>query len=119
MTKGRARADEYARRVNEAMKLLEEGMTSTEVAGQLARRHGVSLRQGWRYVGKASERSEPVEVPEPKVVFTVKLPESLPARVRAAAEAGGRTLSGLVSEALEAWLRRLRSARQAGGRDEG
>lgn len=119
MTAGRARADEYAHRVNEAMELLEEGMASTEVARQLARRHGVSVRQGWRYVREASERSEPLEVPEPKVVFTVKLPESLAERVRGAAATGGKTLSALVSEALEAWLRRMRSARQAGGRDEG
>jgi uncharacterized protein YmfQ (DUF2313 family) len=119
MAPGRARADEYARRVNEAMELLQEGMASTEAAEQLARRYGVSVRQGWRYVGEASERSERMQVPELKVVFTVKLPESLAARVRAAAEAGGKTLSGLVSEALEAWLRRLRAARQAGGRDEG
>jgi predicted HicB family RNase H-like nuclease len=119
MTAGKARADEYARRVNEAMELLEGGAASTEAAQELARRHNVSLRQGWRYVQEAGERSAPLEVPEPKVVFTVKVPESLAERVRAAAASRGKTLSALVSEALEAWLRRLRSGRQVGGRDEG
>ncbi|MBM3288189.1 MAG: ribbon-helix-helix protein, CopG family [Candidatus Eisenbacteria bacterium] len=119
MTPGKSRADEYAQRVNEALKLLETGTSSTEVAQELAERHGVSVRQGWRYVREATERSVPLDVPEQKVVFTVKLPESLAERVRAVAAARGKTLSGLVSEALEAWLRRLRSGRQSGGRQKG
>ena len=119
MTPGRSRADEYAHRVNEAMELLEEGTSSTEVAEALAQRHGVSVRQGWRYVREATERSAPLEVPEQKVVFTVKLPESLAERVRAVAATRGKTLSALVSEALEAWLRRLRSGRHSGGPQEG
>ena len=118
MTPGKARADEYAHRVNEAMELLEEGTPSTEVAQELAQRYEASLRQGWRYVREATERSVPIEVPEPKVVFTVKLPKSLAERVRAVAATRGKTLSALVSEALESWLRRLRSGRQSGGRQE-
>lgn len=116
---GRSRADEYAHRVNEAMELLEGGTPTTEVAEQLAQRHAVSVRQGWRYVREATERCVPLEVPEQKVVFTVKLPESLAERVRAGAATRGQTLSALVSEALEAWLRRLRSERQSGGQQEG
>lgn len=119
MSLKRARADEYAHRVNEAMALLGEGTLSSEVAQELAWRHGVSTRQGWRYVREASERSVPLEVPEQKVVFTVKLPRSLAERVRAMAATRGKTLSALVSEALEAWLRHLRSGRQGGGRQEG
>lgn len=119
MTPGKARASEYARRVNEAMERLEGGTSSSEVAQELAERHGVSVRQGWRYVSEATERGVPLEVPEQKVVFTVKLPEGLAERVRAMATTRGKTLSALVSEALEAWLRRLRSGRQGGGRQEG
>lgn len=118
MTPGKSRADEYAERVNEALALLEEGTSSTEVAQELAERHGVSVRQGWRYVREATEQSMPLDVPEQKVVFTVKLPESLAERVRAVAATRGKTLSALVSEALEAWLSRLRSGRQRGGRQE-
>lgn len=119
MSPRRARADEYAHRVNEAMELLGEGTPSTEVVQELARRHGVSMRQGWRYVREATERSVPLEVPEQKVVFTVKLPQSLAERVRVIAATRGNTLSDLVSEALEAWLRHLRSGRRGGGRQEG
>lgn len=119
MTPRRSRVDEYAHRVNEALELLNEGMPSTQVAQALAQRHDVSVRQGWRYVREATERSGPLEVPEPKVVFTVKLPESLAERVRAMAATHGKTLSALVSEALEAWLGRLRSGRQGGGRQKG
>jgi len=118
MTPRKSRADEYAHRVNEALELLEEGIASTEVAQELAERHGVSVRQGWRYVREATEHSVPLDVPEQKVVFTVKLPQSLAERVRAVAAARGKTLSALVSEALEAWLQRLGSRRQSGGRQE-
>ena len=119
MAPGKSRADEYAQRVNEALALLEEGWQSSEVAQKLARRHDVSMRQGWRYVREANERSGPLEVPEPKVVFTVKLPAGLVERVRDVATKRGKTLSALVSEALEVWLGRLRSARQSGGRAKG
>ncbi len=115
MTSGRVRTDEYARRVNEAMELLKEGFPSGEVARELARRHGVSVRQGWRYVRDAAERPQPLEIPEPKVVFTVKLPQSLAHRIRAAAASRGQTLSSLVTEALEAVLRHLQCGRQGNG----
>lgn len=118
MTGERAAAHEYALRVNRALELLEQSISSADAARQLAARYGVSVRQGWRYVRQAAERSEPLEVPEQKVVFTVKLPESLAERVRAVATSRGNTLSGLVSEALEQMLRRLRDGPQAGGYED-
>ncbi len=95
------------------MELLGEGTPPAEAARQLARQYDVSARQGWRYVREAARRSEPLDVPEHKIVFTVKVPESLVARVRAAAH--GKTLSALVSEALEAWLRHLRHNNRSDG----
>lgn len=118
MISGRARTGEYARRVNHAMELLAEGLPSGDVARQLAHEHGVSVRQGWRYVRDAAERSHPLPVPEQKVVFTVKLPESLVERVRAVAASRGQKLSALVTEALEELLRRLRPGRQGGGQED-
>lgn len=97
------------------MELLGEGTPPAEAARQLARQYDVSARQGWRYVRDASGRSGPLDVPERKIVFTVKVPESLVARVRAAAASHGKTLSAFVSEALEAWLRHLRHNRSGGG----
>ena len=115
MTSRRARTDEYARRVNQAMELLADGLPSGGVAQKLARQHGVSVRQGWRYVREAADRSEPVEVPERKVVFTVKVPEGLVERLRAVAASRGQTLSALVTYALEQLLGRLRAERPRGG----
>lgn len=118
MTSARARGDQFAQRVNQAMELLQGGLPSADVARRLAGECGVSERQAWRYVQQATESSEPLEVPEPKVVFTVKLPESLVERVRSAAAARGKTLSALVAEALEELLERLWRGRPDGGRQE-
>ena len=115
MSTSRSDAGQYALRINRAMELLEKGLAPADAAQQVADQFDVSVRQGWRYVRAASKQSEPLDVTEPKVVFTVKLPEGLARRVRAAAAAQGKTLSALVSEALEAWLRRLRRNRPDGG----
>jgi predicted transcriptional regulator len=47
-------------------------------------------------------------VPEPRVVFTVKLPGRLAAAVREHARASGRTISAVVAQALEEFLARAR-----------
>ena len=47
-------------------------------------------------------------VPEPGVVFTVKLPGRLVAAVREHARASGRTISAVVAQALEEFLARAR-----------
>lgn len=117
MTSARARGDQYARRVNRAMTLLAEGLSSAEAARRLAEQFEISERQAWRYLQAATGRSEPLEVPEPKVVFTVKLPESLVDRVRSVAASRGKTLSSLVAEALEGLLQRLRPGQPEGGRE--
>lgn len=106
----RARADEQARRVNSAAELLDAGVETAEAARRLASRFGVSERQARRYVDRARERGW-VAVPEPTVVFTVRLPEGLVTRLRRHARVSGRTLSALVAEALEDLLRRLGSGR--------
>jgi len=116
MTSARARADQYARRVNRAMKLLAEGLSAADTARRLAEQFEVSERQAWRYVREATDQAEPLDVPEPKVVFTVKLPESLVDRIRDLAASRGKTLSSLVTEALEGLLQRLRPGQPDGGR---
>jgi len=52
-----------------------------------------------------------VEVPAPTVVFTVKLPVPLLARIRAHAAASGHTLSAVVAQALEEFLARAHRER--------
>jgi DNA-binding transcriptional regulator LsrR (DeoR family) len=110
----RARADQYARRVNTAAELLVTGLETAEVARQLARRYRLSQRQAWRYVEQARDQGT-VEVPCPKMVFTVKLPTDLIRHVRRQAKQSEQTISALVAQALKEFLDRL-GARSRDGR---
>ncbi len=102
----RARADQYAKRINTATQLLATNPDHADAARQLARRLRLSERQAWRYVEQARDQGT-VEVPKPKVVFTVKLPTDLVRRVRRQARASEQTLSALVGQALKEFLERL------------
>lgn len=91
--------------MNTAAQLLDGGMDVSDATRQLARRHRLSARQARRYVDRA--RSEgAMQVPGPKIVFSVKLPTALARRVRLAARATGQSISSLVSEALSEFLAR-------------
>jgi predicted HicB family RNase H-like nuclease len=100
MAGGRADDAQYAERVNAAADVIAAAAT-------LAARFGVSTRQARRYVDQASAAGRR-EVPQDSVVFTVRLPASLAARVRARARASGLTISALVAEALTEFLSRGR-----------
>ncbi len=102
----RARADQYAQRINAATQLLAANLDSAQAARQLARRYRLSERQAWRYVEQARDQGI-VEVPRPKVVFTVKLPTDLVRRDRRHAKQSEQTLSALVAQALREFLERL------------
>jgi hypothetical protein len=71
----------------------------------LAGRFSCSQRQARRYVEVAA-RSGAVVVPEPATVFTVKMPTGLAQRVREHARASGRSISAVVTQALEEFLAR-------------
>jgi hypothetical protein len=107
MVGGRARAGagEYAQRVNAAVVLLESRMAVAEVARTVAARFGCSVRQARRYAERAMQGG-PVQAPPTTIVFTVKLPAELVARVRTRARESGRTISSLVAQALEEFLSR-------------
>lgn len=100
----RAAASEYVQRVNRAAGLLQR-RSPREVVASVARRYAVSVRQAWRYVQAAQQLRAPLPIPESKVVFTVKVPASVPARIRRQAQVEGCSLSDLVSRALDAYLR--------------
>jgi predicted HicB family RNase H-like nuclease len=104
-----SRADDarYAERVNAAADVIAGGATVADAAATLAARFGVSTRQARRYVDQAVSAGRR-EVPQESVVFTVRLPASLAARVRARARASGVTISALVAEALAELLSRRR-----------
>src|SRR6266536_3036815 len=82
----RARADQRAQRINAAVALLAHGDDVAAAARQLAAQHGLSERQARRYVEQARQGGQ-VEVPQARVVFTVKLPADLARRVRSTAHA--------------------------------
>lgn len=103
----RARGEEYAARVNAAAALVAAGAPVADAARELAGRFGLSERQARRYVERAAAGG-PVEAPQATTVFTVKLPVQLVARVRAHAAATGRTISSVVTQALEEFLSRRR-----------
>src|SRR5437879_10101218 len=111
----RAQARQYAQRVNRTLALLKR-FAVPAVMRELVRRYHVSLRQARRYVDVAQQHSRGVPVPEPTVVFTVKLPVGLVRRVRARARATGTYLSVLVARALEDWREHVRPGSDGGRR---
>ena len=111
---GRIQADQYARRVNAAAKLLAEGLDPPEATRRLAHRYGVSDRQAYRYVERARDAGT-MEIPGPKKVFTVKVPADLVRRLRSYARTSTRTLSSLVAQAVGEFLARVRAGPAGGG----
>ena len=109
---GRAAGGEFAGRVNAAVQLMASGATVAEVARVLASRFGVSVRQGRRYAERAVAGQ--VVVPEATVVFTVKVPVSVAARVRSHASDGGVTISSVVTAALVEHCRLVAESISAG-----
>jgi|SRR6516165_3042433 hypothetical protein len=105
MAGDRVGAGEYAARVNAAADLVEAGVPVPEAARVLAGRFGCSVRQARRYAERAAQAGR-AEVPQDTVVFTVKLPAGLAARVRAHARQAGLAISAVVAQALEEFLAR-------------
>jgi len=101
----RAGGGEHAERINAAAELAEAGVPAAEAARLLAGRFGCAVRQARRYADQAAASGR-VAVPEPATAFTVKLPARLAAAVREYARASGRTISGVVSQALKEILAR-------------
>ena len=92
--------------MNTAARLLASGLSVSDAARELARRHAVSERQARRYAEQARDLGSR-EIPKPKVVFTVKLPVDLVRRLRRYSETNHHTLSSLVAQALEEFLARI------------
>ena len=97
---------ELAERVNVARSLLKESSSKDEALSGIMDRFGVSRRQAYRYIEEALRIKRTVPVPERKVVFTVKVPESLVSFLRHVANVTGESLSVMVTQALKAFLKR-------------
>ena len=87
-----------------ALDLLKKKISPKEVVSSLEAEFKLSARQAYRYLHQAQRTTKPLAVPEPKAVFTVKLPTSLIQRVRQIARRRRQPISDLVNQALEAWL---------------
>src|SRR5213593_3806909 len=105
----RGTAGTHARRVNTAAQLLASGLSVSDAARELTRRHAVSERQARRYAEQARD-SGSTEVPKPKMVFTVKVPVDLLKRLRRYAKLEHSSLSSVVSQAFEDLLNRKRGS---------
>jgi hypothetical protein len=91
---------EQARRVNLTLSLLRQQTSSSEVLKALIVRYGLSRRQAYRYLQEAQQSASPLPIPEPKAVFTVKLPHSLIPQVRQQARQQRCSISQWVERAL-------------------
>ena len=87
-----------------ALDLLKKKISPKEVVFSLEVEFELSARQAYRYLQQAQRTTNPLAVPEPKAVFTVKLPRSLIQRVRQIARRRRQPISDLVNQALEDWL---------------
>lgn len=102
----RATDQQKTERLNLVADWLRQGVPILEAAERLVAATGVSARQAYRYVEQAQKLKHPLPVGEPKVPFTVKLSQSLVDALHRYAALTGQTLSGIVSRALWALLKR-------------
>jgi hypothetical protein len=96
----RANAAERAKRVNHAFTLLKKKYSSTRAIDEIMKQYSISHRQAQRYVNEAEKVKKLLPIPEPTVVFTVKLPVSLVHHLRELPRPLGQSLSDMVSQAL-------------------
>jgi hypothetical protein len=109
----RARADQFAERVNAAAALLVDGADVPSATRQIARRHQLSQRQARRYVERARDHGT-LKVPRPARVFTVRIPVALIRALKEYARVEGHTLSAIVSQALEELMGLTRAGTRGG-----
>jgi hypothetical protein len=108
----RAPKAELTRRINRAFTLLSQGLTQDQVIKELITEHSVSNTQAYRYVQQAIQNGKSVPIPESKEVFTVKLAPSLIDQIRSFAHIRNISISGIVSLALEDFLKRKKNGPQ-------
>jgi len=94
--------------LNAAFRLLERKTELSEAAHALSNEFDLSLRQAYRYLEEAGRLEHPVEMSEPTVPITLKLPPSTVRALRSYAKRSGLTLGVIVTRALEAFLQALK-----------
>jgi hypothetical protein len=91
-----------------ALDLLKKNNSPKEVVSSLVAEFDLSTRQAYRYLQQAHKTRKPLALPEPKTVFTVKLPLDVIQRVRQIARGRRQSIGDLVTEALEDFLTKRR-----------
>ena len=99
---------EKAQRVNVALALIRKEDSVAKAAKALVSEYGISRSQAYRYVRHARLLGKQVPVPEIKIAFTVKLSKGLIQKVRQKATSTGKSISEIVTQALEAFLHKGR-----------
>jgi len=102
----RSPSAEMAERINMALTLLRKRFSNDKITAVLVEQYGVSKRQAYRYIREAQKIKRELPIPEHKEVFTVKLPVSLVFRIRRFAKSTGDSISDIVTQALELFLKR-------------
>lgn len=95
-----------AARLNAAYWLLAQGMKMAEAAAVLSRDSAISLRQAYRYLEQARRLERPVEVAEPALPITFKIPPDVIRALRTYAAANELTLSEVVTRAIAGFVGR-------------
>jgi len=99
---------ERARRINAAHSLIKKYNTIAQAVNAMIARYGISKRQAYRYIHEAQKIGSHIPIPEPKIAFTVKLNPKLIQKLRQYSIQSGRSLSEVVTLALETFLRKGR-----------
>jgi hypothetical protein len=97
--------------MNAAFDLIAQGYNLTDAAEALVKQFDLSLRQAYRYLQEAQRLKAPVEVCEPTIPITIKVPGEVVVKLRAYAQASGATIGQTVARAV---LRFLAQAHRRG-----
>ena len=93
-----------ARQLNAAYAMLVGKVSLPDAMQRLSRQFDLSERQAYRYLEEATHLEQPVEVSEPTVPITLKLPAGTAHLLRAYARKSGLTIGAIVTRALAAFL---------------
>jgi predicted DNA-binding transcriptional regulator YafY len=93
-----------AQRLNAAFDLIASGYSLNEAAEALVEQFELSRRQAYRYLQEAQSIKRPVQVCEPTIPITIKVPGDVVVKLRAYAQVSGLTIGETVARAVLRFL---------------
>ena len=97
---------ERIKRINRAVRLLRDLRSNPRAIKRLREEYGISRPQAYRYVKEAERAGKALRVPEVKEAVMVNLPRSMSRHVRRLRTKRKGSISGIVAESLEVYLKR-------------